>query len=76
MPSVKEPLVLTRLSFSPGHANEERITCRKRAPFAGYQVTAVSTDFAFPLHSAQEAEFESVEGDVGAWVTVMGEVIT
>ena len=30
----------------------------------------------FALHSAQEAEFESVEGDVGAWVTVMGEVIT
>ena len=71
MASVKEPLVLTRLSFSTGHANEEKT----RGKELFFRRSALILPFP-STHSAQEAEFESVEGDVGAWVTVMGEVIT
>ena len=70
MPS---PLVLTRSSFSPLHGNDERIVKKtsreiKSLDFGWFSLFSLSTQLRL--------SFESVTGDTGAWVTVMGEVIT
>ena len=71
MLSVKEPLVLTRLSFSP-QANVERIM-EKRAP--SQEIKSLQSALVLPFPST--LSLKVLRGmQAGAWVTVMGEVIT